>query len=84
MNLSIIIKDDKQDLGIYLGEDNINVLVNGISDIYPKMSKKYEKLLKIPQDQYNNDTCHIDNFQLYKEVIKLLEQKIRMEIVILL
>ena len=77
MNLSIIIKDDKQDLGIYLGEDNINVLVNGISDIYPKMSKKYEKLLKIPQDQYNNDTCHIDNFQLYKEVIKLLEQKIK-------
>ena len=46
MNLSIIIKDDKQDLGIYLGEDNINVLVNSISDIYPKMSKKYEKLLK--------------------------------------
>lgn len=77
MNLSIIIKDDKQDLGIYLGEDNINILVNGISDIYPKMSKKYEKLLKIPQNQYNNDTCHIDNFQLYKEVIKLLEQKIK-------
>ena len=77
MNLNIIIKDDKQDLGIYFGEVNINVLVNGISDIYPKMSKKYEKVLEIVRNQYNNNTCYIDNFQLYKEAIKLLEQKIK-------
>ena len=47
------IKNEKDELGIYSNSIDINVMVNGISDIYPKISKKYRKTLKFEYEAYD-------------------------------
>jgi len=78
MNLSIIIKNEKDELGIYSNPIDINVMVNGISDIYPKISKKYRKTLKFEYEAYDKyNESGMDIFQLYDKVVEMLNQKIK-------
>lgn len=78
MNLSIIIKNEKDKLGIYSNPIDINVMVNGISDIYPKISKKYRKTLKFEYEAYDKyNESGMDIFQLYDKVVEMLNQKIK-------
>lgn len=78
MNLSIIIKKEKDELGIYSNPIDINVMVNGISDIYPKISKKYRKTLKFEYEAYDKyNESGMDIFQLYDKVVEMLNQKIK-------
>lgn len=78
MNLNIIIKKEKDELGIYSNPIDINVMVNGISDIYPKISKKYRKTLKFEYEAYDKyNESGMDIFQLYDKVVEMLNQKIK-------